>query len=145
MIETKLGAIFKQTAENLFKNREINETQYDRYFVSGKSSIFFFLIFFSMLIFIILNKIINKVTEKEIFNGILNNKNTSNTVLYFQRNIVDIDEYAAKNLAIVKKFIDLDKEDRVDKASRALLDELKNVKIPSKLSSSNIFKYDVIF
>lgn len=91
-----------------------------------------------------LKKKTNKVTEKEIFNGILNNKNTSNTALYFQRNIVDIDEYAAKNLAIVKKFIDLDKEDRVDKASRELLDELKNVKIPSKLSSSNIFKFDVI-
>lgn len=84
------------------------------------------------------------MTEKEIFNGILNSKNTSNTVLYFQRNIVDIDKYAAdKNLSIVKKFIDMDKEDKVDKSAKTLLDELKNVKIPSKLSSTNIFKFDV--
>ena len=84
------------------------------------------------------------MTEKEIFNGILNNKNTSNSVLYFQRNIVDIDEYAAKsNLSIVKKFIDMDKEDRIDQSARKLLEELKNEKIPSKISKSNLFKFDV--
>lgn len=36
MIESKLGGILKLTAKNLLKNKEINQTQYERYFVSGK-------------------------------------------------------------------------------------------------------------
>jgi len=83
------------------------------------------------------------VTEKEIFNGILNNKNTANTVLYFQRNIVDIDRHLTKNLSLVRKFVELDKDDNIDESTRVLLEELKNVKIPSKMPKSNIFKFDV--
>lgn len=37
----------------------------------------------------------------------------------------------------------LDKDDHIDEHIKSLLDDLKNVKIPSKLPDSNIFKFDV--
>lgn len=83
------------------------------------------------------------VTEKEIFNGILNCKTQASTVLCFQRNIVDIENYLDKNRSLVGKFIDLSKDGKIDASSKSLLEELKNTKIPSKLPKSNIFNFEV--
>ena len=65
-------------------------------------------------------------------------------MLYFQRNITDIEEYLRKgDSKLVQKYIDLDRDGKIDETVKSMLDELKNVKIPSKLSFNNIFKFDV--
>ena len=98
-----------------------SETERDRYFVS--------------------------VTEKEIFKGILNGKNILNNALFFVREIEDIESVCEnvekKHLSLVKKFIDIDKNDRVDQSAKMLLDDLKYKKIPAKLPESNTFKFKV--
>jgi hypothetical protein len=84
------------------------------------------------------------VTEKEIFNGIFNSTDPASNVLYFKRNIIDIEKNVREdNCKLMGKFIDLDKDNRIDLDSRKLLDDLKNVKIQSKLPSSNIFNFNV--
>jgi hypothetical protein len=83
------------------------------------------------------------VTEKEIFKGILNAKNNQNNTLFFERNIVDIEQHLGQNVSLIKKFIELDAENEVDPEVKTLLDNLKYKKIPSALLSDNIFKFDV--
>ncbi len=86
------------------------------------------------------------VTEKEVFNGILNKgRNLPSNVLYFEREIEGIYDQNVinKNVSLAKKFVDLDKNNRVDKEAKELLDELKNKKIPHVLPASNTFKFNV--
>ncbi len=85
------------------------------------------------------------MTEKEIFNGILKAKNVKNNVLYFEREIEDIESYVDSNPSLTAKFIDLDSDKKIDKLANNLLEVLKNDKIRSKLPESNIFKFKVIF
>lgn len=92
-------------------------------------------------IYFLIKKI--KVTEKEIFNGILSAKNTKNNVLFFIREIDDIVENINTNLSVSKKFIDLDKNNQIDEDARDLLNELKYKKIPAVLPDTNIFRFNV--
>ena len=85
------------------------------------------------------------VTEKEIFNGILNAKNLANNVLFFEREIVDIEQNIQNNRSLAAKFIDLDDKFNVDENAKHFLNDLKYNKIPSRLPSSNIFKLKVYF
>ena len=84
------------------------------------------------------------MTEKEIFNGILNAKQVDKNVLFFTREIEGIEESLKTNLKLAKKFIDIDKENKIDESALNLLNDLKYKKIASKLSSSNIFNFKVI-
>jgi hypothetical protein len=108
-------------SEICFKKGLITETERDRYFVS--------------------------VTEKEIYNGILIAKNVQNNALFFIREIEDIEsaceEADKKDLSLLKKFIDMDSHDKVDQSTKNLLNNLKNNKIPNKLTGDNIFKFKV--
>ena len=86
------------------------------------------------------------MTEKEIFNGVLRGKDLKNNVLFFEREIQDIESHVkTSQKSLISKFIELDKNSNVDLASKKLLDDLKYKKIPSKLPSSNIFKFKVIY
>jgi hypothetical protein len=116
-IEKKLGNIFRTISKICFEKNKLTETEMTRYFVS--------------------------VTEKEIFNGILNRKNLSTNVLCFMREIEDIEENIDANVKLAKRFIDLDSQNRVDESSLSLLNDLKHKKIPAKLPESNIFKFHV--
>jgi hypothetical protein len=49
----------------------------------------------------------------------------------------------SKNVNLAKKFVDLDKTNRVDRDAKELLDELKNKKIPAMMPASNCFKFKV--
>lgn len=122
-IEEKLGNLFRNTADICFKKGLISQIERDRYFVS--------------------------VTEKEIYNGILTAKNVSNNALFFIREIEDLENECEKitdkkDLGVLKKFIDMDKNNKIDQSAKNLLDILKYTKIPSKLPESNIFKFRVI-
>jgi hypothetical protein len=116
-IEKKLGNIFRTISKICFDKNKLTETEMTRYFVS--------------------------VTEKEIFNGILNRKNLSTNVLCFMREIDDIEQNIGTNVKLAKRFIDLDSQNRVDQSSMSLLNDLKHKKIPAKLPDSNIFKFHV--
>lgn len=73
-------------------------------------------------------------------------KDLKNNVLYFEREIEDIEQHVkTSNKSVISKFIELDRDSNVDKSSKRLLEDLKNNKIPSKLPASNIFKFKVLF
>ena len=58
--------------------------------------------------------------------------------------IENIEENIDKNPSLASKFIELDKsKKRPESEVCSLLNELKYKKIPAKLPSSNIFKYNV--
>ena len=116
-IEEKLSALMRQLANVCFEKKLIDRTQHERYFVS--------------------------VTEKEIYNGILNAKNVANNALFFVREIEDIDEHYGENPALSARFIDLDKHKQLDHDAQRLLDELKSTKIREKLPDENIFRFRV--
>jgi NACHT domain- and WD repeat-containing protein len=116
-LEEKLGDSLRKAAKLCYDNKLINKTQFERYFVS--------------------------VTEKEIFNGILNGKNLADNVLFFEREIIDIEQNIALNPILAGRFIDLDKYNKVDTNTKQLLNDLKYTKIPAKLPQSNIFKLKV--
>ena len=68
--------------------------------------------------------------------------------MFFIREIENIENECAnvkdkKDLGVLKKFIDFDKNDKIDESAKNLLDDLKYKKIPSKLPESNIFKFKV--
>jgi hypothetical protein len=90
--------------------------------------------------------LIIQVTEKEIFNGILSKgRNLSSNVLYFEREIEGIYDQNVinKNINLAKKFVDLDKNNRVDKEAKELLDALKYEKVTKVMPESNRFKFNV--
>ncbi len=113
-------------------------------------SVILFLVSFFLQTIILHLKITKKtyfifqVTEKEIYNGILNAKQLDKNVLFFTREIEGIEESLKTNLKLAKKFIDIDKENKIDESALKLLNDLKYKKIAPKLSSSNIFNFKVI-
>ena len=62
----------------------------------------------------------------------------------FLREIDDIEESVRKNSNIAKTYIDVDRNNKIDDASKLLLNDLKNNKIKSKLPDANLFKFNVI-
>jgi hypothetical protein len=118
-LEKKLGDVLRKAAQICFDNKLITKTEYERYFVS--------------------------VTEKEIFNGILKGKDLKNNVLFFEREIEDIEQQLQKNAdkSVLSKYIELDKSSNIEMSSKKLLEDLKYKKIPEKLPSSNIFNFKV--
>ena len=89
------------------------------------------------------NYFFNLETEKEIYNGIIKTKTVSENVLCFLREIDDIEESVRKNLNIAKTYIDVDRNNKIDDASKLLLNDLKTNKIKSKLPDANLFKFNV--
>lgn len=85
---------------------------------------------------------LTKVTEKEIYNGILNAKNVDDDVLVFIREVVDIEneENIKSNSKLAARFIDLDKDGNVDKESKQLLHELKK-RVIEKIPEKNIHHF----
>lgn len=85
------------------------------------------------------------VTEKEIVKGILDAPNANERALCFFREIEDIDDHLSDGKA--SKYIDMKSistgESVIDSEAETLLNRLKNVRIPKKLQSKNIFSYRV--
>ena len=83
-------------------------------------------------------------TEKEIVKGILNAEDANKTSLCFIRDIenIEINDQRSERFTDVK--IDKNGNKVLDTEAQNLLNHLKNVKIPEKLSTKNIFKYKVI-
>ena len=89
-----------------------------------------------------------KVTEIEIFEGILINKQDPNkTALCFIRNIENLEENL--NDPAISRFIDIeykrkDKIVKVDSDAKYMLETLKHKNIPSRLNvETNVFKFNV--
>lgn len=83
------------------------------------------------------------VTEKEIYNGIIRAKNVENNALCFIREIDDIHENLNENVNLLKRYIDLNEKNEIDREANDLLEELKSNKISKSLCQENIFKFNV--
>ena len=56
------------------------------------------------------------MTEKEIYKGIIETKSIKTNVLYFQRDIEDLENNLNQNLSQVKRYVELDKNNKRYKA-----------------------------
>ena len=83
------------------------------------------------------------MTEKEIFNGILNAKNVPNNVLIFLREIEDIRDHVESDKSIAWRYIDVDDNNKVDESAQNLLEELKFNKVLKKVPGANTFRFKV--
>jgi len=128
-----VGNLLRIGATMLTTKDMLTEIEHDRYFVS--------------------------VTEKEIFKGLISAKSLNNNVLFFKRNIVDIEEMLenavksdadkSKKIAKFKRYVDLNSDNRIDKETQKRLDKLKDTKIVQcdgmKMDGSdkNMFEFNV--
>ena len=83
------------------------------------------------------------VTEKEIFNGIINAKNVPNNVLLFIREIEDVKEYKDVDKSIAWRYIDVDDNNEIEESAQSLLNDLKNSKLSKKVPEANTFRFRV--
>ncbi|KAI9580289.1 NACHT and WD repeat domain-containing protein 2 [Glossina fuscipes] len=79
------------------------------------------------------------VTEREVINGILNVKNTKNHCLAYIRYINNIN---LQNLKKASLFVDIINRS-LDTESAKLLGDLRDVRLPNKIETSNLQKYTV--
>ncbi|CAG4997350.1 unnamed protein product, partial [Parnassius apollo] len=79
------------------------------------------------------------VTEREVINGILNVKNTKNHCLAYVRYINNIN---LQNLKKAGNFVDILNRSLDAEASKLLAD-LRDVRLPEKIETTNIQKYTV--
>ncbi len=90
--------------------------------------------------------IIFSVTEKEIIEGVINAQDLESNVLFFEREIEDIESCVTStdsDKKLIGRFIELDEHENVDQKYKKLLDDLKYEKVPKKLKNINTFKYKV--
>ncbi|GBP66176.1 NACHT and WD repeat domain-containing protein 2 [Eumeta japonica] len=78
-------------------------------------------------------------TEREVINGILNVKNTKNHCLAYVRYINNIN---LQNLKKASNFVDIINRS-LDGESSKLLADLRDVRLPNKIETTNIQKYTV--
>lgn len=78
------------------------------------------------------------VTEREVINGILNVKNTKNHCLAYLRYINNIN---LQNLRKASLYLDIINRSLDNEAARLLAD-LRDVRVPNKIESTNLQKYD---
>ena len=69
----------------------------------------------------------------------------ANNVLYFIREIEDIEQNVDLNIKLARRFIEIDSNNKIDESARLLLNDLKWKKIQSRLPETNIFKFNVKF
>ncbi|XP_022837099.1 NACHT and WD repeat domain-containing protein 2 [Spodoptera litura] len=79
------------------------------------------------------------VTEREVINGVLNVKNTKNHCLAYVRYINNIN---LQNLKKASNFVDIINRSLDAEASKLLAD-LRDVRLPNKIETTNIQKYTV--
>ncbi|XP_044733634.1 NACHT and WD repeat domain-containing protein 2 [Chrysoperla carnea] len=79
------------------------------------------------------------VTEREVINGVLNVKNTKNHCLAYVRYINNIN---LQNLKKASNFVDIISRS-LDTESSKLLSDLRDVRLPNKIETTNMQKYTV--
>jgi hypothetical protein len=94
-------------------------------------------------VFILIYNVKIKVTEEEVFSGLLDINDPNDTALVFFREFEEYEKIPKliDNFKLVQSFIDLDDEKNVDKKSKQALDELKNRKVKMKIAPENIKHY----
>ncbi|PAA71014.1 hypothetical protein BOX15_Mlig015065g2 [Macrostomum lignano] len=107
----KMQLIFRQATDRLFQEQKIDADQRHNYFMS--------------------------VTERENIHGILTAENNSRHTLAFLRHLEGI---TLSNWRVARNFIDMNGSE-VDREAQDLMDNLRDVKIPSKLRASSIIRY----
>ncbi|KAL7293010.1 hypothetical protein TKK_0013456 [Trichogramma kaykai] len=109
----KMQKLFRKGAQALYNSGKFDKDTMHNYFMS--------------------------VTEREVINGILNVKNTKNHCLAYLRYINNIN---LQNLRKASLYLDILNRSLDNEASRLLAD-LRDVRVPNKIESSNLQKYTV--
>ncbi|CAK1595571.1 unnamed protein product [Parnassius mnemosyne] len=109
----KMQKLFRKASQQLYNAGKIDKDTMHNYFMS--------------------------VTEREVINGILNVKNTKNHCLAYVRYINNIN---LQNLKKAGNFVDILNRSLDAEASKLLAD-LRDVRLPEKIETTNIQKYTV--
>ncbi|KAJ0171169.1 hypothetical protein K1T71_013368 [Dendrolimus kikuchii] len=109
----KMQKLFRKSSSQLYNAGKIDKDTMHNYFMS--------------------------VTEREVINGILNVKNTKNHCLAYVRYINNIN---LQNLKKASNFVDILNRSLDAEASKLLAD-LRDVRLPNKIETTNIQKYTV--
>lgn len=127
--------LFRKAAASLHAAEKFDKDQMHNYFMSGKlkpspiTSCYHTNIFF-----------IFTVTEREVINGILNVRNTKNHCLAYVRYINNIN---LQNLKKASLFVDIINRS-LDTEAAKLLANLRDERLPNKIETTNIQKYNSI-
>lgn len=89
--------------------------------------------------------VIISVTEKEVFNGVLNANDAENNSIVFIRDMDNLNDpnVVSRNLKLAQKFVELNSDGKIDEDAKSLLDELKYDKVKKALPEANIHTYKV--
>ncbi|XP_026317171.1 NACHT and WD repeat domain-containing protein 2 [Hyposmocoma kahamanoa] len=109
----KMQKLFRKSALQLYNTGKMDKDAMHNYFMS--------------------------VTEREVINGVLNVKNTKNHCLAYVRYINNIN---LQNLKKASNFVDILNRSLDTEASKLLAD-LRDVRLPEKIETTNIQKYTV--
>ncbi|XP_014210635.1 NACHT and WD repeat domain-containing protein 2 [Copidosoma floridanum] len=109
----KMQKMFRKGAQSLFNNGKFDKDTMHNYFMS--------------------------VTEREVINGLLNVKNTKNHCLAYLRYINNIN---LQNLRKANLYLDIINRSLDSEASKLLAD-LRDVRVPNKIESTNLQKYTI--
>ncbi|XP_048000249.1 NACHT and WD repeat domain-containing protein 2-like [Leguminivora glycinivorella] len=109
----KMQKLFRKASLQLYTSGKMNKDAMHNYFMS--------------------------VTEREVINGVLNVKNTKNHCLAYVRYINNIN---LQNLKKASNFVDILNRSLDNEASKLLAD-LRDVRLPNKIETTNIQKYTV--
>lgn len=139
-IEQKLGNSIRTIVDSCLAKKTLNKTQHERYFVSGKMPN---VTYSGRRMQSDWSNLCFQVTEKEIYNGILNAKNVENNVLCFIREIEDVKDYKDIDRPIAWRYIDVDSQNEIDHSAQDLLNDLKFNKVLKKVPDSNVFRFKV--
>lgn len=131
----KMQKLLRKAAASLHAAGKFEKDLMHNYFMSGD---LFRASPHSTLNNLFTGKSFNLVTEREVINGILNVKNTKNHCLAYVRYINNIN---LQNLKKASLFVDIINRS-LDTESAKLLSNLRDERLPNKIESTNMQKYN---
>lgn len=131
----KMQKLLRKAAASLHAAGKFEKDLMHNYFMSGD---LFRVSPHSTLNNLFTGKSFNLVTEREVINGILNVKNTKNHCLAYVRYINNIN---LQNLKKASLFVDIINRS-LDTESAKLLSNLRDERLPNKIESTNMQKYN---
>lgn len=132
-ILNKMQKLLRKAAASLFAANKFSKEITHNYFMSGKYIWTAQKIKFNERIIFIC-----EVTEREVINGVLSVRNTKNHCLAYVRYINNIN---LQNLKKASLFVDVINRS-LDMESSKLLGNLRDERLPNKIESTNMQKYN---
>lgn len=130
----KMQKLLRKAAASLYANGKFDKDIMHNYFMSGEASSI------ALQCSVVRSNSwdVFSVTEREVINGILSVKNTKNHCLAYVRYINNIN---LQNLKKASLFVDIINRS-LDTESSKLLANLRDERLPNKIETTNMQKYD---